>query len=121
MHPHRDSNPGPVLPSKLRYIISQKLVNTPPRASSFLRHQSQLLQTLDLVGLKLNEGKSELVPVQDIQFLGLQLCLDQGRASLPISKAWEIIACACRISSQIVLSCREVSHFIGSSHWVNYT
>ena len=33
-----------------------------------------------MVGLRLNEAKSELEPVRDIQFLGLQLHLDQGRA-----------------------------------------
>ena len=45
-----------------------------------------------MVGLKLDKATSELEPVQDIQFLGLRLRLDQGRASLPISKAREIIA-----------------------------
>ena len=44
-----------------------------------------------MVGLMLNEAKSELEPVQNIQFLGLRLHLDQGRASLPISEAREII------------------------------
>ena len=43
-----------------------------------LCHQSQFLKTLDLVGLKFNEGKSDLDPVQDIQFLGIRLHLDQG-------------------------------------------
>ena len=38
---------------------------------ALLCHQSWLLHTLDLVGLKLNEAKSELDPVQDIQFLRL--------------------------------------------------
>ena len=33
-----------------------------------------------MVDLRLNEAKSELEPVRDIQFLGLQLHLDQGRA-----------------------------------------
>ena len=37
-----------------------------------------------MVGLRLNEAKSELESVQDIQFLGLPLLLDQGRASLPV-------------------------------------
>ena len=72
-----------------------------------------------MVGLKLNEAKSELEPVQDIQFLGLQLCLDQGRASLPISKAREIIAQACQIPSQSVLSYREVCQFMGSLNWAS--
>ena len=65
-----------------------------------------------MVGLKLNEAKSVLEPFQDIQFLGLRLCPDQGRAFLPIFKAQEIIARACRISSQTFLFYREVSQFI---------
>ena len=72
-----------------------------------------------MVGLKLNEVKSKLEPVQDIKVLGLRLCLDQGRASLPIFKAQEIIAHACRISSQTVLLYREVSQFMGSLNWVS--
>ena len=43
-----------------------------------------------MVGLRLNEAKSELEPVQDIQFLGLPLFLDQARVSIPVSKAGEI-------------------------------
>ena len=93
-----------------------------PDRQALLRHQSQLLNTLDLVGLKLNEAKSELEPVQDIQFLGLQLCLDQGRASLPVSKAWKIIPCMCRISSQTVLllHMRPLQihfHSLGLTNW----
>ena len=42
-----------------------------------------------MVGLRLNEAKSELEPVQDIQFLGLPLLLDYVRDSLPVSKARE--------------------------------
>ena len=72
-----------------------------------------------MVGLKLNEAKSELEPVQDIQFLGLWFHLDKGRASLPISKAQEIIAHACLVSSQRVLSYREVSQFMGSLNWAS--
>ena len=58
-----------------------------PDCQALLRHQSQLQNALDLIGLKLNEAKSELDPFQNIQFLGLRLRLDQGRASLPISKS----------------------------------
>ena len=79
-----------------------------PDHQVLLRHQSHLTNTLNMVGLQLNEAKSKLEPVQDIQFLGHRLCLDHGRASLPISKAREIIARACQISSQTVLSYREV-------------
>ena len=72
-----------------------------------------------MVGLRLNEAKSKLEPGQDIQFLGLRLHLDQGRASLPISKAREIIAHACRISSQKILSYTKVSGFMGSLIWAS--
>ena len=71
-----------------------------PDVQGLLRHQSQLINIPNIVGLRLNEAKSELEPVQDIQFLGLRLHLDQGRTSLPVSKAREIMAHACRISSQ---------------------
>ena len=46
-----------------------------PDRQVLLRHQSQLLNILNVVGLRLNEAKSELEPVQDIQFLGLPLLL----------------------------------------------
>ena len=47
-----------------------------PDCQVLLRHQSQLLNILNMVGLRLNEAKSELEPVQDIKFLGLPLLLD---------------------------------------------
>ena len=84
-----------------------------PDCQVLLRHQSQLLNILNMVILRLNEAKSELEPVQDIQFLGLPLLLDQGRVSLPVSKAQGDKAHACRISSQKTLY-TEVSHFMGS-------
>ena len=61
-------------------------------------HQSQLLNTLDLV-------------VQYIQFLGVQLCLNLLRAFLQESKAREIAECMCEISFR-------VSQFMGSLNWV---
>ena len=57
----------------------RRLVNTPLRLSSFTL--PPVSASKELVGFKLNEGKSELDPVQDIQFLGLCLCLDQGRVT----------------------------------------
>ena len=52
---------------------------------------SQLLNMLDLVGFILNQKKSELDLTQDLQFLGIHLPLDLGKALLPESKAWEIV------------------------------
>ena len=76
-----------ILPLKTRYTnseyshignpISRRLDNTPARPSSFIT-PPVTVNTLNMGGLKLNEAKSELEPVQDIQFLGLCLRLDQG-------------------------------------------
>ena len=51
------------------------LIHHPDR-QVLLRHQSKLLNIVNMAGLGLNEAKSELEPVQDIQFLGLPLLLD---------------------------------------------
>ena len=75
------------------------LVHHPDR-QILLRHQALLLDTLDLVGFILNRKKSELDLTQDLQFLGIHLRLDLGRALLPESKAGEIVACAPSILPQ---------------------
>ena len=74
------------------------LVHHPDR-QILLRHQALLIDTLDLVGFILNRKKSELDLTQDLQFLGIHLRLDLGRALLPESKAGEIVACARHLSS----------------------
>ena len=89
-----------------------------PDCQGLLCHQSQLVNTLNLVGFILNE-KSELDLVQDIQFLSIHLRLDLGRALLTESKAREIIVRACDISSQPVLSYHRVSQFMGSLNWAS--
>ena len=65
----------------------------------------------------LNRRKSELDLVQDIQFLGIRLCLDLGEALLPESKARKIVARACELSSLQVLSYHRVSQFMGSLNY----
>ena len=95
-----------------------------PDPEVLLRHQAQLMNTLDLVGFVLNRKKSELDLTQDIQFLGIRLRLDLGEASLPESKAWEIVARTRHLASLHVLSYTQVSHSIGpqvSSLWVDCT
>ena len=84
-----------------------------------LRHQAQLLDTLDLVSFILNRKKSELDLTQDLQFLGIRLRLDLGEASLPQSKAWEILARASHLCSLRVLSYTQVSHLMGSLNWAS--
>ena len=79
------------------------LVHHPDR-QILLRHQALLMHTLDLVGFILNRKKSELDLTQGLQFLGIHLRLDLGRALLPESKAGEIVACARHLSSLKVLN-----------------
>ena len=74
---------------------------------------------LDLVGFVLNRKKSELDLTQDLQFLGIRLRLDLGEASLPESKAWEIVARARHLSSLRLLTYTQVSQLLGSLNWAS--
>ena len=56
-----------------------------------LRHQALLLDMLDLVGFILNRKKSELDLIQDLQFLGIHLRLDLGKALLPESTSFSFV------------------------------
>ena len=94
------------------------LIHHPDR-QVLLRHQAQLINTLDLVGFILNRKKSELDLTQDLQFLGIRLRLDLGEASLPESKAWEIVARARHLSSLQVLTYSQVSQLMGSLNWAS--
>ena len=90
-----------------------------PDCQVLLRHQAQLINTLDLVGFILNRKKSEMDLTQDLQFLGIRLRLDLGEASLPESKAWEIVALARHLSSLRVLTYTQVSQLMGSLNWAS--
>ena len=94
------------------------LIHQPDR-QVLLRHQAQLLNSLDLVGFILNQKKSELDLTQDLQFLGIHLRLDLGKALLPESKAWEIVARARHLSSLKVLNYTQVSQILGSLNWAS--
>ena len=94
------------------------LIHHPDR-KVLLGHQAQLINTLDLVGFVLNRKKSELEMTQDLQFLGIHLHLDLGEASLPESKAWEIVARARHLSSLLVLTYTQVSQLMGSLNWAS--
>ena len=90
-----------------------------PERQVLIRHQAQLINTLDLVGSILNRKKSELDLTQDLQFLGIRLRLDLGEASLPESKAWEIVARVRHLSSLRVLTYSQVSQLMGSLSWAS--
>ena len=93
------------------------LIHHPDRQA--LRHQAQLISTLDPVGFILNRKKSELDLTQDLQFLGIHLRLDLGEAYLLESKAWEIVARARHLSSLQVLTYSQVSQLMGSLNWAS--
>ena len=92
--------------------ISGRLVSSPPGPSNFIT-------TSDLVGFILNRKKSELDLSQALQFLGIHLRLDLGRALLPETKAGQIVACARHLSSLKVLNYSHVSHLMGSLSWAS--
>ena len=79
----------------------------------------KVINTLDLVGFVLSRKKSELDLTQDLQFLRIRLRLDLGEASLPESKAWEIVARARHLSSLRVLTYTQVSQVLGSLNWAS--
>ena len=83
-----------------------------PDCQVLLRHQSQLLNILNMVGLRLNEAKSELEPVS-----GASITLGLGESFPPSIQSSGDMAHACRISSQKTLSYREVSQFMESLNW----
>ena len=101
-----------------RHIIGTtfpwQLVSSSSRSSVTSLQADSLLQTLNLVGFKLNVRKSELEPFHNIQFLSIWLCLVLGRAVIPDSKAQEIVAHAYNLSSQSHLSVHQVSTFLGT-------
>ena len=99
-------------------FLDDWLIHHPDR-QVLLRHQAQLLNMLDLVGFILNLKKSELALTQDLQFLGIHLRLDLGKALLPESKAWEIVACAHHLSSLRVLNYTQVSQLLVSLNWAS--
>ena len=71
-----------------------------------LRHQAQLINTLDLVGFVLNRKKSELDLTHVWSF--------RSRV-----QSWEIVARARHLSSLHVLSYTQVSQLMGSLSWAS--
>ena len=83
---HGGSIPAPSGVSVIPYL-DDWLIHHPDR-QILSRHQALLIDTLDLVGFILNRKKSELDLTQDLQFLGIHLRLDLGKALLPGVQGW---------------------------------
>ena len=99
--------------------ISRRLVNSPSRPQSFTPTSSSANKYDRPCRLCSKQKKSELDLTKDIQFLRIRLRLDLGEASLPESKAWEIVARACHLSSLHVLTYTQVSQLMGSLNWAS--
>ena len=107
----------PPLSGDFGYSIPRRLVSSPFKPSSSTLPSVSAAEYSRAVGYCSDKKKSELYQVQDIQFLGVHLRLDLGRAFRPESKAREIIARACELSSQRVLSYQRVAQFMDSLNW----
>ena len=82
----------PPLSGDFGYSIPRRLVSSPFKPSSSTLPSVSAAEYSRAVGYCSDKKKSELYQVQDIQFLGVHLRLDLGRAFRPESKAREIIA-----------------------------
>ena len=110
-----DSIPAPS--GNLGDTISGRLVNSPPGPSSFITTSGSAIRYAR--PCRFHSESKELDLTQDLQFLGIHLRLDLGKALLPESKAGEIVACACHLSSLKVLNYTQVSQLLGSLNWAS--
>ena len=101
-----DSIPAPS--GNLGDTISGRLVSSPPGPSSFITTSGSAIRYARPCRFHSESKEIELDLTQDLQFLGIHLRLDLGKALLPESKAWEIVACACHLSSLKVLNYTRV-------------
>ena len=99
--------------------VSRRLVNSPSGPPSSNPTSGPAYKYTELVVFILNRKKSELELTQDLQFVGIRLRLDLGEASLPESKAREIVARARHLSSLQVLTYSQVSQLMGSLNWAS--
>ena len=70
-------------------------------------------KTLADLGLVVNLTKSELTPVQQIEFLGYQIDSIAMTLSLPKSKIWKILAQCRKILSQDQITVRGLASLLG--------
>ena len=109
---HSDRIPAPS--GDLGDTISSRLVDSPPRPSSFVTTSISANKYARPCRLHSEQKEIRLDLTQDLQFLGIRLRLDIGKALLPESKAWDIVARARYLSSLRILNYTQVSQFMGS-------
>ena len=93
-----------------------------PDHKVLLRHQAQLINTLDLVGFVLNRKKSELDLSQDIQFTSGYPFTSGLRGSFP--SRVQSLGDSCTRTPSILPPCTnlqytEVSQLMGSLNWAS--
>jgi ribonuclease HI len=96
-----------------------------PDPQVLLDHRTLVMQTLEKAGFLINLPKSELVPTQDIQFLGIRFQLDRGIASIPPERIESTVQLARRYSRptdhppSVRLNYHQVASLLGSLNWVS--
>ena len=79
-----------------------------------IRHLNKAIILLTSLGFVINEGKSCLVPSQQIQFLGFMLDSRTMMLSVPDSKCESIVAKCKHLLKSDVVSIRQVSSTVGA-------
>ena len=96
--------------------------------NQLLQQQQLVLSVLEQSGFKVNTTKSELIPTQDIQFLGIRFQLKLGRVSIPprsnLPNPWDLITPGFARhlprpdQSSVTLTYKQVTSLLGSLNWV---
>jgi hypothetical protein len=101
-----------------------------PHRQVILQHRLRVLRTLEIAGFLINEPKSQLIPSQDIQFLGIRFNLLEGYASIPPDSIVKTLQLANKYSipnqsliesnqSLLRLNYHQVTSLMGSLNWVS--
>ena len=86
-------------------------------ASSFAELQEQVVfavRWLDRLGFTISEHKSSVVPAQEIEFLGFQLCSTSMSVMVSLDRQVKIKALGHRLLDSRVITVRDLASFIGS-------
>ena len=67
------------------------------------------------LGLMMNQKKSILIPMQDLEFLGFHVCSMTMRLSIPSKKFRQIQQDARRMLHQTSILVREIAQFVGKT------
>jgi hypothetical protein len=79
-----------------------------------LAHHIQLVQSLlTRAGFLINIKKSNLIPSQNLEFLGMRLDMDQGTVHLPLQKAQRLVQCVKICLKSVSVTARSLLQLLG--------